>query len=295
MEGTPIHEGVAVTAADVTAEQADVESFDPPSWLGPRSTNTTIVPDTVGEQAIVRFIRYRREAVGMSRMELAAAVGVCLAGVEELELGTGARAPGIVTAVCAALGIDEFTRGSLERQAIVQSRTRGDDIEAVSTVHDRTDIDAHSYPASMLAVPSFGVVAHNQPYRMAFPGIESTNNMMEWLVTDAIAKHVLPEWELEALRVVQWFKATSDALIDPHERRALIDRCAESRDWDQLWNTDLPPSELLSRTMALMHPITKEVRQYWIRITESGPTGVPAVKWALLPMNVRFPRLLATF
>jgi transcriptional regulator with XRE-family HTH domain len=243
------------------------------------------LPYTASEQAVVRLIRYRREVLKLSRAKLASMAGVSPAWVERVETGVGKPGSAVIAALCKALDIDEFTRISVERQAFLYHSPWPEGRKI--PVQAQLEVDTHPHPACHQAMPSFGIVASNAQYRMHFPGIDQRKNGLEWFVLEPYAKQVLPYWEMDALIVVQWFKTTSGGLLPDDERQDIIDRCSKSPQWKWLWETDLPPSRLLQKTIVIKHPITKEERQYWVQITEARyPRLMPWMMWKLLPMDV---------
>ncbi|MGV9832907.1 MmyB family transcriptional regulator [Nocardia niigatensis] len=74
--------------------------------------------------------------------------------------------------------------------------------------------------------PQLYILANNEEFRRAFPGITVGTNLLEWAALDPIAREVLVEWEMETELLGNSLR---QAAANPHngEARAILGKCLD--------------------------------------------------------------------
>ncbi|MBF6183343.1 MmyB family transcriptional regulator [Nocardia otitidiscaviarum] len=95
-----------------------------------------------------------------------------------------------------------------------------------STVAEAPSPDVYSPLLAAYGTPQLYILATNEEYRRAFPGITVGTNLLEWAVLNPIAREVLVEWEPETELLGNSLR---QAATNPHnsEARAILAKCLD--------------------------------------------------------------------
>ncbi|MFI6869420.1 helix-turn-helix domain-containing protein [Nocardia sp. NPDC050406] len=194
-------------------------------------------------EAIAGYLRERREAARLTRAELARKAGVSEALIQKLEQGTRAPTAAALGALFEALDVPSTYR---EYAAIVLQPELATTANS-GLVPSQVELDflnSLPNPACYQTVPALDLVAANEAYTRAFPGLVPGVNIIAWMLLDPRARQVIEGWERETHLIVQSFRHMAPGITEP-ERIAEITRiCEQSPDWQRFWSTDIPPADI---------------------------------------------------
>ncbi|WP_280451438.1 helix-turn-helix domain-containing protein [Nocardia cyriacigeorgica] len=119
--------------------------------------------------------------------------------------------------------------------------------------------------------PLWNILACNDSFRAALPGIESTDCIPTWLFTPE-AREVLVEWEAETARAIATTKPVLARYRDSIQVRDIMRRLGPNRDFQRLWTPTVkviygrPVTDLLH----IRDPHTDEITSLHLVIAEPG-------------------------
>ncbi|MET9491337.1 helix-turn-helix domain-containing protein [Nocardia sp. NPDC006630] len=196
--------------------------------------------------AIAGFLRVRREAAGLTRAELARRAGVSEALIQKVEQGTRHPTPTALAALFEALDVPMQYREHAAN--VLQPELT--DIPYDGDIPEQAELDFLSslpYPACYQTLPGLDLIAANDAYLQAFPGLTPGVNIIAWMLLDPIARHVMGDWEREAHFMVWAFRHMAPGIATPERIEEITLLCREAPDWERFWSTDIPPPEIRRR------------------------------------------------
>ncbi|UFS99248.1 helix-turn-helix domain-containing protein [Nocardia huaxiensis] len=234
--------------------------------------------------AIAGYLRARREATGLTRAELAKRAGVSEALIQKIEQGTRAPTSTALGALFDALEVPVQFREHAANILQSELTKLGSDWGAPEPA-EMDFLDGLPHPACYQAMPGMDVVAANEAYLRAFPGLEPGGNIIVWMLTNPVAREVIDDWEREAHLQVHAFRHMAPGLV-PGERIAEVSAlCATSPDWDRLWHTDIPPEDVPRKPMRVRDPDTGEWVTMHIQVFRFEMPRRPWWMYSLVPMR----------
>ncbi|WP_161992436.1 helix-turn-helix domain-containing protein [Pseudonocardia sp. EV170527-09] len=182
---------------------------------------------------------------GMSRTELAGAVGCSVSYLVKLEQGT-VRAPAgpLIEAVADALSVTAAQRRHLHDLSRQPSpgtprpgMSRADELPV--TAANRAYVD-HLAPAlSAFVDDTWNVVYANAPYRRIYRHIDdpAINNVLLWFFFVPESRRIMVEWEREAQLTVAWLRGLiADQTTPAADGAGLLERLSRSPEFRTMWD-----------------------------------------------------------
>ncbi|WP_405135995.1 helix-turn-helix domain-containing protein [Nocardia sp. NBC_01388] len=197
--------------------------------------------------AIAGVVRMRREALGLTRAELARRAGVSEALIQKVEQGTRQPTSGALGALFEALNVPMLYREHVAN--VLQPELT--DISFYDDVPDQDELDfltSLPYPACYQTLPGLDLIAANDAFLRAFPGLTPGANIIAWMLLDPIARDVLGDWETQTHLVVWAFRHMAPGITAPERIEQISALCRTSPDWERFWSADIPDVEARSST-----------------------------------------------
>ncbi|MBF6095755.1 helix-turn-helix domain-containing protein [Nocardia cyriacigeorgica] len=119
--------------------------------------------------------------------------------------------------------------------------------------------------------PLWNILACNDGFRAALPGIEATDCIPTWLFTPA-AREVLVEWEAETARAIATTKPVLARYRDSIQVRDIMRRLAPNKDFQRFWtpNVEIIYGRPVTDLLHIRDPNTDEVTSLHLVIAEQG-------------------------
>lgn len=190
-----------------------------------------------------RYIQATRLAAKLSQADLAHRSGVTYSYITKLEQGDKtAPTKSILAAVARTLRLDDAGRWHMYHLAGLDP-----EIESFVAVEDGP-IELTRFQRGMLTklepdlVAIFDmrwtILACNDSYRRAFPGMMEAGNIMRWYFGAPTAREVLVEWEREAALNVAWFRGLMGQHYPAPWSVRLLRELAQYPDFRRLWSRE---------------------------------------------------------
>ncbi|MBL1078030.1 helix-turn-helix domain-containing protein [Nocardia sp. 2] len=233
---------------------------------------------------IAGYLRERRTATGLTRAELAKRAGVSEALIQKIEQGTRTPTSTALGALFEALEVPVQFRE--HAATILQSELTKLGSEWGAPEPAELDfLNGLAHPACYQAMPEMDVIAANEAYVRAFPGLEPGTNIMVWMLTDPAARVAIGDWEREAHLQVRGFRHMAPGLVAPERIEEISRLCSASPDWDRLWSTDIPPADIPRRPMRVRDPDSGEWVAMHIQMFRFEVPRRPWWMYALVPIR----------
>ncbi|WP_231386877.1 helix-turn-helix transcriptional regulator [Nocardia sp. BMG111209] len=185
---------------------------------------------------LARLVRHLREAVGLTRQQLAVRLGISEKTVEALERGDrGIR----IETVWKYFDIPELAMSESMLDHMIEvlaGRARlVDDLEK-PTDREISFCDRQAGPAMMFAQGSFDLGYCNEQARQWFDGVDEYKNLVMWMMLDRRARDVFGEqgWEPFAYLLILALEHLSVGLVGEPRRRALIGSVSRAEEYEEL-------------------------------------------------------------
>ncbi|MRH86169.1 helix-turn-helix domain-containing protein [Nocardia sp. SYP-A9097] len=212
------------------------------------------------------YIRLQRKAAGLTREQLADRINLSVSLIEKIELGTRTTTLPTLKTLFDGLNVPPLHRRYILNLSLPGGLGHNSDAVPEPTLADLADLASLPHPAGFFLVPTFTMVAVNDAYRTAFPGIVNGTNLIEWLLLNPCARDTVLDWHREAHRLVHGLRVlTPDPATNPHITE-IINRCQAIPEWDHLWNTDLPAPALFRDHITIRDPSNHQVRHLNARL-----------------------------
>ncbi|MGS2809464.1 helix-turn-helix domain-containing protein [Nocardia sp. MW-W600-9] len=217
-----------------------------------------------------RYLRGRRELLGLSLKEAASKAGISHEYLGRVERGTQQIKLDTLSNLFDALDVDERTREFLVKLAhptlLDSARKRGPRDYGTAHAHDIIDLQTSPHPHALMKWPLFDVVACNDAFEEAFPGLTAGGNVVEWVMLDPRAPLALPEWATFAHGLVHSVRFAVKPNGDVAQGFArIVDRCAAVPRWEQFWNT-FPPDPGADSDVIALRSASGDQARYIVRI-----------------------------
>ncbi|WP_226353117.1 helix-turn-helix domain-containing protein [Pseudonocardia sp. ICBG601] len=205
---------------------------------------------TVELPELGRFLRQLRErslngcrrAGGMSRMELATLTGHGAGYIAKLEQGGQATpSPAVVDALADALGCSPGQRQHLHD---LRDYRPGEGDRPVTpcviTDQNRIYVDTLTPALAGFVDDAWNVLYANSEYRRVYRRIADPDiaNVLLWFFFVPESRHIMVEWEQEALLTVSWTRAL---MVRNHlggdQFTTLLDQLSHSTEFQKMWNS----------------------------------------------------------
>lgn len=181
--------------------------------------------------------------VRLSRAALATDSGLSTGYIIKIEQGLALNpSDSALNKISVSLNLNDAEREHLFALARLDGASAAHEDETAEPATKITEAE-HQYLGGLnphLAAfvdPSWNVLAANDAYYAAFPGLADYGNVLTWFFHCQYAKHVMVEWEAEAQLTVSWFRSLMAAYpSDAHQE--VFDICATSQDFVRMWNIE---------------------------------------------------------
>ncbi|WP_067548358.1 helix-turn-helix domain-containing protein [Nocardia crassostreae] len=207
--------------------------------------------------SIAGYLRERREAAGLTRAELARKAGVSEALIQKLEQGTRPPTSATLGALFEALDVPAQFREYAASVMQPELTALGFDDEAPSPA-ELAFLNSLPYPACYQTLPSVDLIAANEAYLRAFPGLAPGGNIIEWMLLNPNAKYVLEDWEGQTHFMVFAFRHMAPGVVAPERMAEVIEVCGRSPDWERFWSTEIAPADIPRRPIRVRSAETGE-------------------------------------
>ncbi|WP_194852956.1 helix-turn-helix domain-containing protein [Nocardia sp. SYP-A9097] len=197
----------------------------------------------------------RRESAGLTRAELARRAGVSEALIQKVEQGTRQATPTALGALFQTLEVPVQYIGHVT--SVLLPELAG--LVTEGGYPERLELDflnSLPYPAGYQTMPAMDLLAANDAYRKAFPGLDPGTNIIAWMLLDPIARYVMRDWEREAHMMVYMFRHASPGVTAPERIEEITRLCSKSPDWQRFWDTEIPPNDIHRRPTQFLSPET---------------------------------------
>ncbi|NNH72955.1 hypothetical protein HLB23_24365 [Nocardia uniformis] len=209
----------------------------------------------------------------------------CLFGCSATDLGFVNRRVGGGLARSREMEQDSTSREPVAIEALSHPSLLDENGSVGTGLFEAPSPDIYSPMLAAYGTPQLYIVANNEEYRRAFPGVTVGTNLLEWVVLNPIAHEVLVEWELEAELLGNSMR---QAASDPHngEARAILRKCLdESPEFRAIFdrgNADIqrPHSYQLLRDLD-----SGEIRRVECTVWVAYTNGEPAHFYIGKPLN----------
>ncbi|WP_157393021.1 helix-turn-helix domain-containing protein [Nocardia terrae] len=168
------------------------------------------------------LLRRLREDRGASRERLAFGAGVSASYITQLEKGgKGKPTQAVVAALVRCLERWKTLSATELRHLQDLAGLAPQGYPTVEELRNSLGEDAlrtlamHRPNLAALYDTRGNVLAGNEDWAAAFPGLREDGNLYRWMFADPVARHVLYEWEFEVRQAVGWLRGMVGAAPDP--------------------------------------------------------------------------------
>ncbi|MFE3254127.1 helix-turn-helix domain-containing protein [Nocardia sp. NPDC059091] len=219
------------------------------------------------------LLRRLRDDRGVSRERLAFAAGVSASYITQLEKGGKAKPTRAV--------VDALVRCLESWNPLSATELRylhdlaGLEIGGHPTVAElRKSIDADVLRVLAMHRPNLAalydtrgnVLAGNEEWAQAFPGLREVGNLYRWMFSDPMAREVMADWESDVRQSVGWLRGTAGSAADPGGFAGIMRELGAFPDFRRFWATGdvgfAPPVH----TMRLRDRSTGAVRSFRVQV-----------------------------
>ncbi|MFF0608492.1 helix-turn-helix domain-containing protein [Nocardia tengchongensis] len=187
------------------------------------------------------YIRQRREDAWLTRTELARKANLSVSLIEKIELGT--RQP---TLHALQILFDHLDVAPMYRRHILDLSLPGllgpppPTTPVEPDADDLAELASIAAPASFYTLPTLTIVAANRSHQQTFPGLTAGTSFPEWLFLNPAAREVIVDWRQVAQRCLHNVRQFSPNITKDERVSAMVTKCSQSPDWDELWNSKRP-------------------------------------------------------
>ncbi|WP_067686325.1 helix-turn-helix domain-containing protein [Nocardia jejuensis] len=204
----------------------------------PEITDPRIVPLSLGQS-----LRRMRDDRRISRERLAFNAGISASYVHHLETGARERpTKDVLTAVVRVLDQIRAIPAIQRRELLLLAGYCVDEPRSLDELRDAIAPDLSrtvaGYPDALVAYLDvyWNVLGCNEIYSDAFPGLRHDGNWLRWMLTDPLARSVLPDLDEEVATAVRILRGT---LATPSHRgrgRQFLAEMSRYHEFRRLWN-----------------------------------------------------------
>jgi len=204
----------------------------------------TVPPSLVRPPTLGGYLRAARRERKLSRDQVAVAAAVSTSYVTQLETGEKSH-PSVpaLRAITTALGLDARQL----RHAYNLARLRPDELDNPAGTPGVEELIPGITPEMLMTIDylnptlaayvdeRWDILAANESYARAFPGLIESGNVMRWFFASPSAKKVTIEWETEAALTVHWFRGLLGSRGHDKWGTELLDELSKYPDFARLW------------------------------------------------------------
>ncbi|MFJ4652646.1 helix-turn-helix domain-containing protein [Nocardia sp. NPDC088792] len=223
--------------------------------------------DPVPEQPLLgKYMRLRREGLGLTQEEVAARMFISLSLYRKLESGDRPPSGSRLEDWCRAV---EAPRWLLKKLVSLALPDIGHSTIVVGEwppnlrEEDLEHLEAIPLPAYFHRFPEMEVLAANSIAGMAFPWLapaapdaDRPTNVIEQMMTVPIAREVLINWEAIVHRMVFSLRTMGPGVVKPERLAQIIETCSTNPEFEWMWNTDLSEDEFNDSLVLAKNPET---------------------------------------
>ncbi|MEU6587162.1 helix-turn-helix transcriptional regulator [Nocardia sp. NPDC046763] len=218
------------------------------------------------------LLRRLRDDRAVSRERLAFAAGVSASYITQLEKGGKAKPTrAVVDALVRCL---ELWNPLSATELRYLHDLAGLEIGGHPTVAElRKSIDADALRVLAMHRPNLAalydtrgnVLAGNEDWAQAFPGLREGGNLYRWMFADPVAREVMADWESDVRQSVGWLRGTVGSAADPGGFAGIMRELGAFPDFRRFWAEGdvgfAPPV----RTMRLRDRSTGALRNFRVQ------------------------------
>ncbi|UGT41249.1 helix-turn-helix transcriptional regulator [Nocardia yamanashiensis] len=201
------------------------------------STTHPIAPPTLG--AALRRMRDERK---LSRERLAFNAGVSASYINQLEKGTRARPTRDVLAAVMRVLDHALALSAGQRRELLTLAGHGETeppgVEQLrALIEPALGAGLASQPATLVGYYDdyWNLLAGNDLHTATFPGMRENGNALRWMLTDARARHILPEWEHEVAIAVRVLRGRLARTASAARTRKFLTEMGSHHQFRTLW------------------------------------------------------------
>lgn len=205
-------------------------------------------------EAIMGYLRERRVAARLTRAELARRAGISEGLLQKLEQGTRPPTSTALGALFEALDVPQayrdYAAGVLQPELTT--------VLATGPAPSQVELDflnSLPNPACFQTLPALDLIAANEAYTRAFPGLVPGSNIIAWMLLDPRARIVMDDWERATHLLVHAFRHMGPGVIAPERIEEITRLCSQSPDWHRMWATDIPPADIVAGRPVRIRPL----------------------------------------
>ncbi|GAB2568860.1 helix-turn-helix domain-containing protein [Nocardia heshunensis] len=239
---------------------------------------------TTTRAEIADYLRGRREAAGLTRAELSRRAGVSEALIQKIEQGTRQPTAVALGALFTVLEVPVQVREHVATLLQPQLASFGTDITPPEP-YELDFLNDMPHPACYQTMPAVDLVAANDAYLRAFPGLVPGGVIIEWMLLDPRAREVMADWERDAHFMVYGFRYMAPAIHSPERIAEIVERCSAAPEWERFYSTEVGPSDLGPRPTRVRSPETGEWVNYHIQVFKFELPQRPWWIYSLVPVD----------
>ncbi|MGW4240999.1 helix-turn-helix transcriptional regulator [Nocardia sp. NPDC004722] len=247
---------------------------------------------TLPERSAGSFLRELRERRDLPRAQVARWLRMQPNSLGVIENGHRRVAPELVDQFVKVVALTATEERHLRKLAAAsrpaKSKARAKlDNEATLPSYDhavsedmQAGLDAITPHAAAWVDPMWRILASNPAYRLAYPGLTESGNVLTWFFRCPSSKATMLDWEGEAALTVAWLRTIVDEHGNPAWARELLRDLSDSEDFARMWRAG---AVTLSRKSPYMHLWDSRYGQPYtllVQITR-GPGDLPPMQYFL--------------
>lgn len=205
--------------------------------------------DTLPEIPMLgRYMRYRREGLGLTQEEVARRMYVSLSLYRKLEKGERPLSMSRLEDWCAAVNAPIWMLQKMVSIALPMlsaSIAKGSWPPALKD-EDLEHLEAFPFPAFFHRVPEYDVLAANAAAREAFSwllpadqGAVRPTNVIEQMMTAPEAPRVLDNWYEIVHRLLFYMRVAAPGIVPPERIAQILETCRGNPHFEAMWSTDM--------------------------------------------------------
>ncbi|MEV6767460.1 helix-turn-helix domain-containing protein [Nocardia sp. NPDC051030] len=210
------------------------------------------------------YLRYRREALGLTQEEAARRMFVSLSLYRKFETGERPMSPSRLEDWCAAVDVPVWMLQKMVSLAVPKlSRVAVGTWPPTLREEDLDHLESLAVPAFFHRFPEYEILAANQAAREAFPwllpaepGAKRPVNVIEQMMTVDIAREVLVNWEEIVHRLLTILRVMSPGIVAPERIAEIVETCRVNPEFERLWTTDISEAQFNNSLVTVRDPAT---------------------------------------
>jgi transcriptional regulator with XRE-family HTH domain len=188
------------------------------------------------------FLRARRQALGLTREQLVLDSHVTVSYLTKLESGERRRPEaGNLAALARSLRLPPEDRQHVQDLVMadpnVGAAPPAPEAYREAVTPQLRDTLRHLSPhLGAYLDERWNVLASNDGYDAAYPGLDEQRNVLRWFFRDERSRRTMLEWEREAALTVEWFRGLMGKYGNPAWALDLLNELSSQPEFAEMWN-----------------------------------------------------------